>query len=107
MTQSRLLAPARRSRFRRRLTAFARRVKEHARLFAYSIYFLVIPLGLQFSSPTTADEAGVSVWLPGQYGSFAPCLRRRACHLKVPITMRQATRVTALVLLGVAGFKTA
>jgi hypothetical protein len=35
-------------------------MKQHARSFAYSIYFLVVPLGLQFSSPTTADEAGVS-----------------------------------------------
>ena len=46
-------------------------MKQHVRSFAYWIYLLVVPLGLQFSSPTTADEAGVSFWLPGQYGSFA------------------------------------
>jgi hypothetical protein len=45
--------------------------KRYDSSFACWVYFFVVLLGLQFSSPTTADEAGVSFWLPGQYGSFA------------------------------------
>jgi hypothetical protein len=45
--------------------------KQHDSSFAYWIYVFVVLLGVQFSTPTTADEAGVSFWLPGQYGSFA------------------------------------
>jgi hypothetical protein len=41
------------------------------RLLAYSTYFLTVLLWLPFAGRSVADEAGVSFWLPGQYGSYA------------------------------------
>jgi len=76
--------------------------KRHDSSFAYWIYFFVVLLGLQFATPTTADEAGVI-----SMEALAQHLRRRAGHLKVPITMPQPKRVAALVLNGAVEFKTA
>lgn len=38
---------------------------------SYSTYFLTVLLWLPFASQGMADEAGVSFWLPGSYGSYA------------------------------------
>jgi len=45
--------------------------KRRNRLLAYSTYFLTMLLCLLFAGRSVADEAGVSFWLPGQYGSYA------------------------------------
>ena len=81
--------------------------KQHDSSFAYWIYVFVVLLGVQFSTPTTADEAGVSFWLPVSMEALPQYLRRRAGHLKVPITMPRPKRVAALVLNGAVEFKTA
>jgi hypothetical protein len=81
--------------------------KQHDSSFAYWIYVFVVLLGVQFSTPTTADEAGVSFWLPGQYGSFAAVPSTPGWSFESTYYMPQPKPVAALVLNGAVEFKTA
>jgi hypothetical protein len=45
--------------------------KHRKKTRVYSTYLFTVLLWVPFVARSVADEAGVSFWLPGQYGSYA------------------------------------